>query len=65
MKKIKAINDYDDVPFVAITGYALQNDKEKLLNEGCPYYLSKRFMKKDLIDLVEKLLNETNKLNAN
>ncbi len=65
MKKIKANNDYDDVPFVAITGYALHGDKEKLLDGGCSYYLSKPFMKKDLIDLVEKLLKETNKLNAN
>ncbi|MFZ0456363.1 MAG: PAS domain S-box protein [Ignavibacteriaceae bacterium] len=65
MRKIKAMNDYEDVPFVAITGYALHGDKEKLLDEGCSYYLSKPFMKKDLIDLVEKLLNETNKLNAN
>ena len=65
MKKIKKINGYNDIPFVAITGYALHGDKEKLLDEGCSYYLSKPFMKNDLIDLVEKLLNETNKLNAN
>ncbi|MEJ2613916.1 MAG: PAS domain S-box protein [Ignavibacteriaceae bacterium] len=65
MKKIKAKNDYDDVPFVAITGYALNGEKEKFLDEGYSYYLSKPFMKTDLIDLVEKLLNETNKLNAN
>lgn len=65
MKKIKEVNGYNDVPFVAITGYALHGDKEKLLDEGCSYYLSKPFMKKDLIELVEKLLNETNKLNAN
>ena len=65
MKKIKEINGYNDVPFVALTGYALHGDKEKLLNEGCSYYLSKPFMKKDLIELLKKLLNETNKLNAN
>lgn len=65
MKKIKKLNGYNDVPFVAITGYALQGDKEKLLDEGCSCYLSKPFMKKDLIDLVEKLINESNKLNVN
>ncbi len=57
MKKIKDINGYNNVPFVALTGYALHDDKEKLLREGCSYYLSKPFMKKDLLDLINEIIN--------
>ncbi len=64
MKKIKELNGYNDIPFVAITGYAMHGDKEKLLEEGCSYYLSKPFLKKDLIELVEKLINKSDKLTA-
>ncbi len=56
MRKIKEINGYKDIPFVALTGYAMHGDKEKLLDEGCSHYLAKPFMKKDLIELIENLL---------
>ncbi len=62
MKKIKDINGYYNIPFVALTGYALHGDKEKLLREGCSYYLSKPFMKKDLIDLINEIINIEKKI---
>jgi PAS domain S-box-containing protein len=58
IKKIKEINGYKHVPFVAITGYALYGDREKLLNQGCTHYLSKPFLKKDLVELVSGLINK-------
>lgn len=57
---IKKINDYKDTPIVALTGYAMNGDKEKLLKKGCTHYLAKPFMKKDLVDLVERILYKEN-----
>lgn len=62
MKRLKKDFGYDDVPFIAITGYAMFGDKEILLEEGCSYYLSKPFMKKDLTNLVEEILNTGKKI---
>ena len=65
MKKIKSMNGYKNIPFVALTGYALHGDKEKLLEEGCTHYLSKPFMKQDLVDLVTGLINTGSKSSLN
>lgn len=55
-KMIKKIDGYEKVPMVALTGYAMKGDKEKLLEEGFTRYLSKPFLKTDLITLVEELI---------
>ena len=64
MKRLKKECRYEDVPFIAITGYAMFGDKEKLLEEGCTYYLSKPFMKKDLTNMAEKILNSSKKIST-
>ena len=56
INKIKEIGRYKSVPIVAVTAYALYGDKEKFLNLGCDYYMSKPFDKSELIELVDSLL---------
>jgi PAS domain S-box-containing protein len=58
IKRIKEIERYKDVSFVALTGYAMHGDKEKLLEEGCTHYLAKPFLKEDLINLVSELVGK-------
>ncbi len=41
MKKIKLLPGYDDVPFVAVTGYALNADKAKIVEEGFDFFYPK------------------------
>ncbi len=41
MKKIKLLPGYDDVPFVAVTGYALNADKAKIIEEGFDFFYPK------------------------
>lgn len=54
MKEIKKMNGYNEVPFIATTGYALRGDKETFLNEGFSDYLSKPFTKTQLTDIIKK-----------
>ena len=55
-KEIRKMKGYKDTPIVALTGYAMFGDKEKLLTEGCSHYMSKPFMKKEIVQLVQELL---------
>jgi len=55
-KIIRDIEKYKDIPVVAITGCAMNGDKERILNEGFNGYLAKPFIKKVFIDFVKKYL---------
>ncbi len=54
--EIRKMERYKNTPIVAVTGYSFLEEKEKLLSAGLSDYLSKPFDKKDLIDLINKLL---------
>ncbi|MCO5265868.1 MAG: ATP-binding protein [Lentimicrobium sp.] len=43
------------LPIIAQTAYAMQNEKERALSEGCNDYLSKPFQKEQLFDIMKKL----------
>ncbi len=53
---IKTKKGYENIPIIAMTAYAMINDKEEFLSAGCDYYLSKPFLKEELIEIVEKAL---------
>ncbi len=44
------------VKIVAQTAYALENEKEQILNSGFDGYISKPIVKKELIDIIHKIL---------
>jgi PAS domain S-box-containing protein len=52
-----SIPEYKDKPIVAATAYAMQSDKEEFLKRGLSGYISKPFAKRDLIALLERVLN--------
>jgi len=55
-KEIRKIQDYEKIPIIAITAYAMHGDKEKFVNGGCSHYLSKPFSNNVLKKLVTDLL---------
>ncbi len=57
-KAIKAIDGYQNTPIVALTGYAMESDKEKLFAEGLTHHMSKPFDKATLLDFVDSVLEE-------
>ncbi|MGB8316605.1 MAG: response regulator [Ignavibacteriaceae bacterium] len=56
-QKIKAMANYQNVPIIAVTAYAMDRDRIKFLNNGCAYYLSKPFNKNTIIELLNRALN--------
>ncbi len=53
---IRAIDHYKDIPIIAVTGYTMQGDREKLLANGCSHYVAKPYDKKTLIKLFSGIL---------
>jgi len=55
-KKIREMATYKNTPIIAVTGYAMQNDKTNILHDGMTDYLAKPFEKSELLDILRKYL---------
>src|SRR6056297_1046265 len=56
-KTLRKDSKFDNVKILAVTAYSMRGDKEKILNSGCDYYLSKPISTRELPKIVEDLLN--------
>lgn len=56
-RDIKALRP--DLPVIAQTAYALNNERETILLEGFDAYLAKPIQRNEIIAVIEKLLNKT------
>lgn len=45
-----------DIPVVALTAYAMRDDKAKILSAGCDGYLAKPYRRADLVEVVDRVL---------
>lgn len=57
IKEIRKIEGYENTPIVAVTGYALRGDRERMLEGGCIDYIKKPFDKSTLINTIKKILD--------
>jgi CheY-like chemotaxis protein len=57
-KLIKNIPAYKDIPIIAITAYAMENERKEFLEKGLTHYLSKPFEKNELLSILEKIFTE-------
>ena len=55
-KIIKVLPGYDRTPIIALTGFALSADEERILAGGCTHYLAKPFTRHELLQIIEKAL---------
>jgi len=60
MNTLKKHNDFIDVPFIAITGYAMSKDKDYILSKGFMDFLAKPFTKKEFLNIILKYLPDGN-----
>jgi CheY-like chemotaxis protein len=56
LKEMRKLPEYDKVPMIAFTAFAMAGDREKFLSEGFDDYISKPFTKEELFSLIDKNL---------
>jgi len=56
LQEIRKLPEYENVPVIAVTGYAMLGDGMKLLQSGFTHYIRKPFDKEELTGLVRKAL---------
>lgn len=54
--KVKDFETNKNTPIIAVTGYTMHGDREKLLSNGCSHYLPKPYDKKTLLRLFSGIL---------
>lgn len=54
---IRTFPGYATIPIVAVTGYALESEKDQILAAGCSHFLSKPIEKNSFTDLMRTLLS--------
>ncbi len=55
-RRIKKLEGYQSIPIIALTSYAMAEDKKKALEAGCDGYISKPINPETFIDEIRKYL---------
>ncbi len=55
-KQIKANQEINNIPIIAVTSYAMVGDREKTLNAGCNGYIEKPINPETFLDELNKYL---------
>jgi len=62
-RQIKAKPEWKNIPVIAMTSYAMPNDKERCLETGCNDYIAKPVSVKKLLALCQKWTGQTSNIN--
>ncbi len=57
-QEIKMIEKYKHTPIVALTAYAMSEDRTEFLSQGFTHYLSKPFTRDQLVNLIKQIISE-------
>ncbi|MBW6490219.1 MAG: response regulator [Lentimicrobium sp.] len=55
-QQVRSFETNKDTPIIAVTGYTMHGDREKLLANGCSHYLPKPYDKQTLLKLFSRIL---------
>jgi CheY-like chemotaxis protein len=53
---IRQVRGYENLPIIALTGYTMFGDRERLIEGGCTDYIPKPFTKSEILNLLDKIL---------
>jgi len=53
---IRKLNAYKKIPIIALTGYTMFGDRERLIEAGCNDYLAKPITKSEILNLLNTIL---------
>jgi PAS domain S-box-containing protein len=53
---LRKMDDYKNIPIIAVTAFTMESDKEKIFSAGCSHYLAKPYTKEDLRNIVNGVL---------
>jgi len=56
--KIREIKGYRNLPIIALTGYVLLNEEQKIMSESFSYYLTKPFDRNSIVSIMTKTLSK-------
>lgn len=59
IKQIKSDPQIASIPIMAVTAFAMKDDKEKILEAGCESYISKPITIGSFLEEIERLLNKS------
>ena len=57
-RRIRELDDYQSVPIVALTSYAMAGDEKKAMEAGCDGYVSKPIDPETIMDEIRKYLGQ-------
>jgi CheY-like chemotaxis protein len=55
-KIIRTFDGFQNIPIMAVTGYAMESDKEMILQAGCSHFIAKPIEKNQFTELVKCLI---------
>jgi two-component system cell cycle response regulator DivK len=56
-RRLRALPEFDYVPIIAVTSYALSGDDIKARNAGCDDYVTKPYIPRELLRKISKYLD--------
>lgn len=57
-KEIRKMKNYKAIPIIAVTAYAMEEERKEFLSKGMTHYISKPFSKNDLQKLMKEVFQE-------
>lgn len=57
-KKIRRLQNYENVPIIAVTAYGESEVKSECMNAGMDAFLMKPFFKKELVETIGKVMHQ-------
>ena len=64
VKRIRMVDDMQEIPIIAITSYAMAGDREKILDVGCDGYFEKPIDPLTIVEKIEKIVKLRNNDNT-